>query len=98
MKQREVHLNADVVKGNNALTLLDNPLLKDAFRAVRADLDERELATLTIDTESCKDIIRCKQLLAGIERTIYRLVQYGKVSAKELEFMQQKKPRLFSRM
>lgn len=93
---REINLDDAIIKGGNAASVLNNPLLKEAFSKIRAELDNKELAVPTTDTECIKDIIRCKQILAGLERCLFRLIQDGKIAQKELEILTPRK-RMFSR-
>ena len=90
MKDRNIVLEEIVIRGQNASALLNNPILKDAFAKLEAALEERELATFTTDTEACQDIIRTKQLLAGLQRNITTLLDSGKLAARELEMRRPK--------
>ena len=94
---REVTLEDTVIKACNAASILNNPMLKAAFQAVRDQLELKALAVSATDTECVKDIIRCKQLLAGVERVIFRLIQDGKVAQKELDSLAPRR-KIFSRL
>lgn len=87
-----------IIRGNNAVSLLNNQLLKDAFKAVRDDLDSKAATIRTTDKDACADIVRGLQILDAIERCIKLHVENGKIAQKELNLIAQRnKPRLFSR-
>lgn len=68
-------------KAKDAQALLDNPVFRDALAALRERLDSRALQVKTTDVAEAQDVIRCKQLLAGIERELKRFIAYGKVQS-----------------
>lgn len=68
-------------KAKDALALLDNPVLRDAFEALRDRLDARALQVKATDIAEAQDVIRCKQLLAGIERELKRFIADGKIQS-----------------
>lgn len=83
------------IRGEQAKQLLENTILREAFEKV-GDSIEKQAATCDPDNaEKARRIIIAKQLLAGVEREIYRVVQDGDIAAhvKEME----PKRRLFKR-
>ena len=87
-----------IIKGNNASALLSNPILRDAFAAIRDDLQTKASSMKTTDKEACADLVRGMQVLDAIERCIRVHVETGKVARKELDMIAARsKPRLFMR-
>jgi len=93
----KITLEDSVFKAASAQSLLDNPILKEAFSKVRAYLDDKEIEVKTTDTESCKDIIRTKQILSYLESAIYTMINDGKIARKHLDLLTQQKTSIFRR-
>lgn len=71
-------------RGRDAKRLLDDPLLKAAFEAVGKRLEDAALACDRKDAEQALSLCISKQLLAGIQREIYRFIETGKLAEQEL--------------
>lgn len=67
-------------KGRDAQRLLDDPILKDAFKAVADSLEQAALKCDRTDPESARAVCISKQLLVGVQREIYRFVETGKIA------------------
>lgn len=79
------HLEDRVLRGNEAQALLDNKILKDAFSDINNHLDEAINKAKTTDGVECADVVRAKQILFAVRKTIERYVDDGKVALKELD-------------
>lgn len=91
-------LENDRIEGQDAAALLENKVLKKAFEQLEDHLDKRELSLNTATNPGhAADIIRCKQLLSGIKREIYNIVQNGKVAEIQLTELNKSKKTVFSR-
>ena len=91
-------LDQKIIQGNNASALLNNPLFKEAFKAVREDLTSKASTIKTTDKDACADIVRGIQVLEAVERCIVVYIEDGKIAQKELDMIAHKnKPRLFIR-
>ena len=86
-----------IIKGNDAQHLLDNPILKEAFEIIESHLEDRALSTKTTDIKECQDVIRAMQILTGVKKAIYSFVEEGKFKQAELNAITKEKPSLFSR-
>lgn len=85
-------------KGRDAQRLLDDPLLKEAFKVVADSLETAGLKCGRTDAETALALWNCKQLLVGVQREIYRFIETGKIAEDIIE--RRKKPlmqRVFSR-
>ena len=69
------------LRAKDAQRILDDPVFRDAMQALRDRIESRALQVKTTDTDETRDIIRCKQLLVGIERELRRFVADGKVQS-----------------
>lgn len=91
-------LEQEALRGRDAKALLDNPVLKNAFERLEAELRNRELKCNTVTSpESAADIIRCKQLLDGIKREFTKLIKNGEVAEIQLQELDKKKVAFFNR-
>jgi hypothetical protein len=86
-----------ILKGNDAKHLLDNPILKEAFKLIEDSLEDRALSTKTTDIKECQDVIRAKQILTGIQKAIYTFIEDGKFKQAELNAITKEKNSIFSR-
>ena len=86
-----------IIKGNDAQHLLDNPILKEAFDLLHESIDDRLTSITTTDVKECQDVIRTKQLLLGIEKAIYTFIETGKYKKAELAALTKEKNSIFSR-
>lgn len=86
-----------IIKGNDAAQLLNNPILKEAFETVREHINERSESIKTTDIKECQDAIRSRQILTAIERAIYSFVEDGKFAQAELNAITKEKTFIFSR-
>lgn len=85
-------------RGIEAAQIKSSKLLNEAFETVRFWLDSKALNTPTTDTDACRDIIRTRQLLSGVERAFESMINNGKIAEKELErLMKEPKKKIFSR-
>ena len=73
------------LRGNEANNLLDNKILKSAFEDINLHLDDAIAGAKTTDSIECADVVRAKQLMIALKRTIERYATDGKVALKELE-------------
>lgn len=78
-------LEDERIKGEAASQLLNNPILKEAFKRIRTRLEERRLNAKPTELETCADAIRAEQLLVAIEREINNFVVTGKMADIELQ-------------
>lgn len=85
-----IDLNNRVNASAEAKRLLDEPLLKQAFEQIKDGLNDKELSTKVTDIALLQDVVRCKQLLEGVERCLYRTIEDGKMAEKELELAKPK--------
>lgn len=91
-------LDNDRIAGQDAQALLDNPVLKKAFDQLEEHLNKRELSLNTAKNPGdAADIIRCKQLLQGVKREIYNIVQTGQVAEIQLKELNKSKMTVFNR-
>ena len=95
---REILLKNHLQNADAAISLRDNPILKEIFEIIKNDLSNRSLNTPTIDKETCADIVRVTQILTKFELILKRFIDNGKISRSELNKMyEQQKPKLFQR-
>lgn len=77
-------------KGEDARILLENRLLKNAFKAVGEAIEAMALGCNPDDRERAQRIIISKQLLVGIEREIKRVVEDGEIATVQLDELKRK--------
>ena len=95
---REILLKNHLQNADAAISLRDNPILKEIFEIIKTDLNNRSLSTPTIDKETCADIVRVTQILTKFELIVKRFIDNGKISRMELnKLYEQNKPKLFQR-
>jgi hypothetical protein len=81
-----------VFAATDAKQLLANPAWVAAWKAMHAHLEARELSCNTAtDKESATDIIRCKQLLRGLQREVTRIIENGEVAEILMDELDKKK-------
>ena len=80
-----MNLEDERIRGEAASQLMNNPLLREAFRKLRARLEERRLNAKPTELELCADAIRAEQLLMALEREINNFVVTGKMADIELQ-------------
>lgn len=66
-----------VVRGREAKLLLDNPLLKEAFEAVRADLIRQMESVAISDTTTQHELVLSIQLLNATKNRLHRFIRDG---------------------
>lgn len=67
------------IRANNAQQLLDNPMLKEAFAVLEADLMARMKATKFKERDERDELWRKMQTLQGLEIVLKRYVTTGKM-------------------
>lgn len=73
------------IRGREARQLLDNPLLKEAFAAVAAHIEDQAQSCPLDDQVRAQRIILSKQLLATIKRQIEKRIEDGEVAEMQIE-------------
>ena len=83
---------------SDARALLDNPAWKAIWRGLSKYLDVRELSCDSRDRDTAQDIIRTRQLLAGLQREVQRLLDDGHISSIKLAELEKRRlPKIFQR-
>ena len=78
--------------------VLQNRAFKLALEKLKDNLNRRQMScNVAKEPEVAADIVRCQQLLAGIERELQRLISDGEVAKAQLRELDKKKLRVFSR-
>ena len=86
------------IRGREAKQLMENPLLKDAFAAVGAYIDEQALSCKLEDKDRAQMIIASKRLLESIKREIMRKIEDGEIAEIQIaEIEEKRRLRLFRR-
>jgi len=80
----------NIILGIHAKDLIDNPVNKMIWDAMGSYLDAKTLACKTDDHKQAADIVRCKQLLAGMKREADIIISRG-LAAQEMEQIKEKK-------
>lgn len=75
----------------DAKALLDNKLLKEAFKQVGDYLDAQALGCDPDNATKAQRIVIAKQILYGIKREIERVVEDGTVAEIQLNEIEQKR-------
>lgn len=76
--------------GTEASQLKDNKVLKAVFEKVRDQLETRELNASPTEIEVIQDIVRCKQILKGIETAINQIIQDGDYAKANISLIMNK--------
>lgn len=100
LKQVESRESKDlevINRATDAKSLLENPMLRDAFTAVETAL-VKKLREVETGAEEVEDIHRCLKLLGKVETAIKKHVQNGKLAEEDLNFARQTKRRLKLRL
>lgn len=84
-------LEQDRIAGEDAKQLLNNKLLKDAFRLVGEYIDQKALSCDPDNKDIAQRIILSKQILMGIKREIERLVETGMIAEVQLSELEKKR-------
>ena len=96
-----MELKAKQFRAEDARQLLNNDAWKMMWQAMNEYLESKSLACDTAkDPQTAADIIRCKQLLSGLERELHRIIQDGQIAELQLDEMEKKKTplqRIFAR-
>lgn len=85
------------LRAADAKQLLGNPLLKAAFAAVGAFVDDQAMSCPPDDAPRAQRIIISKQLLAAIVRELTRHVEDGEVAAIQIAEIERTKRGMFRR-
>ena len=85
-------LEQEIADGVNAKYLLDNKAFVNSLSRIYEDLESKALTTPATDTETCADIIRCKQLMTMLEKRIRSMVDTGKMAQIVLDDRSRNKP------
>ena len=84
------------ILAQDAEGVLNNGAFKLALKKINDSLNRREMACNTSkEPEVAADIIRCKQLMAGIERELRNIINNGEVA--KIKLVELDKKRLFNR-
>lgn len=78
-------------RAQDAQALLDNPILKDAFKAMGEYLESKALSCDPDNKEITQRVVIAKQVLAGIKREIERLVDDGTVADIQMAEIEQRR-------
>lgn len=73
-----------VMRGDNAKRLLEDPLLVEAFLAVREDLKSKLFNTLPSQAAEREKLYLCARLLEMVEQEITHHVQTGQIAKASL--------------
>lgn len=79
------------IRGADAKSLLDNPLLKEAFEAVGGYLDTQAMTCDPDNKEKAARIIISKQILGAIKRELSRAVEDGAIAEIQMQEVEQRK-------
>jgi hypothetical protein len=79
------------IRGEDAKALLSNTLLRGAFDAVGEHLEAQALSCDPDNKDKAARIVIAKQILAGIEREIKRVIEDGEVAEIQLVEIERKK-------
>lgn len=71
----------DYIKAQDACQLLDNPLLKDAFRSVETDIVEALKRVEATDLQSQQSLIIALQQLQKVEASIRQFIETGQIQS-----------------
>ena len=94
----DIKLEQERTRGVEAGQLLNNRIFREVLQQLNRELDQKADAVKTTDMEACQDIIRCKQLLSGLERIIVSYAETGKMARMAIEMLlKRNKPKIFSR-
>ena len=94
-KTREELFHEDVHRGKAAKDLLDNPLLTEAFTAIREQLQAEWLASPARDAEGREKLWLMTAMLKKLETHITQHIQTGENAATLIK-EDEKKRKLFS--
>lgn len=78
-------------RAQDAKSLLENPMLVQAFSAVNDYLDASALSCDPDNAEKARRIVISKQLLAAVKREIERVVSDGVVAELQIAEIEQKR-------
>lgn len=82
---------AQTFRAEDAQHLLNNPVWKMIWAGMREHLDTRELScNVAKEPEIAQDIVRCKQLLHGLEREIQRVIDAGTIAEIRLQELEKR--------
>lgn len=79
------------IRGEDAKALLNNRLLREAFKAVGDHLEAQALACDPDNKDKATRIIISKQIISGIEREIKRVIEDGEVAEIQLAEIERKR-------
>jgi hypothetical protein len=86
------------IRAREAKQLLDNPLLKEAFAAVAAHIEDQAQSCPLDDQVRAQRIILSKQLMQTLKRQIERRIEDGEVAEIQIaEIEKQRGLRIFRR-
>jgi len=80
----------DITRADFARQILDNPLFKEAFAALDADLARQRQAVKITDTELHTKLIVCEQVLSRFRDVLTRAIQDGDVAQMRIELENKK--------
>jgi len=86
-------LQKEINRGRDAAQLLENPLLVDAFASIRKDLQGNWMAAPVRDAEGRERIWLMTKMLERLEGAIRMHVETGKMAARQLTDLEEKKKR-----
>ena len=80
----------DITRADFARQILDNPLFKEAFAALDADLARQRQAVKITDTQLHTKLIVCEQVLSRFRDVLTRAIQDGDVAQMRIELENKK--------
>ena len=86
-------LSREVMRGREAAQLLEHPLLVEAFASIRKDLHGNWMAAPVRDAEGRERIWLMTKMLERLESAIRMHVDTGKMAARQITDLEEKKKR-----
>lgn len=84
-------LEQERIRGNDAQSLLNNKLLKEAFDRVGHYIEQKALSLDPNDKEKAVNVIISKQILAGVKREIERVIEDGEMAKVRIEQIEEER-------
>jgi hypothetical protein len=84
-------LESRVIRANDAKQFLQNPLFREAFEGVAADLEAVALSCDPDNKDKAQRVVIAKQLLAAVKREITRKVEDGEMAQFQMSELERKK-------
>lgn len=84
-------LQDERIQGAEAKEFLNSRTYKKIMQALKNNVDSQSLIANPDNKEHCQRIIIARQILAGIEREIESIIQYGEVAEIEIKEIESNK-------